>query len=125
MRLSGLPLLTLAVFSSLAPVRAADEKQVRALLDAKITFPVYVFAGERFQEPQVAPAKAVDSAIEALDGRGVIRRDVRFKNLRGAGGANAARADHVLDSDWNARERRQRFAPCDRRVNPLMTGTEA
>ena len=68
MRLSGLPrlllpLLTLSLFCFSCPVRAADDKQIRALLDAKITFPTYVFADDRFPEPKVNPASAVEEAI--------------------------------------------------------------
>ena len=60
--------------------------------------------------------------FEAFDGRGVVRRDVGFEDLRGAGRANAARAEHVLDGDGHAGEWRQSFAARDRCVDPIGLG---
>ena len=45
--------------------------------------------------------------FHARDGGAVIRRDILFQNLRSRGGAHAARAHHILDTDRHATQRRQ------------------
>ena len=48
--------------------------------------------------------------FHARHGSAVIRRNVLLQNLRSRGGAHAARAHHVLDTDRHAAQRRQRLA---------------
>ena len=52
-------------------------------------------------------------------GRRVIRRDVVVQNLRAAGGAHAARADHILNCERHARQRRQWFPRSNHRVHAI------
>ena len=64
-------------------------------------------------------------ALQALDGRGVVSRPIAREDARAARGGHAARAEYVLDGQWQPGQRRQGLFPRHQRVHAIGLGQGA